>query len=212
MDDTQNPHRSYQAEVYLALATIVQAITLTALGSEIVIAMKTLRGAELAWIFATGLLSLFISVSFWYIFMRDYFFGFRVIILSPQNHLFLASAIFVMGFLQFIGFHFLAAPRLWLTLVLLTILVMFFNSWYMSVNVKTLDREDIRQAVHYNPGTMPFVILYLLAAAGLLLWYLVPAVDTALFQGAMLALIGAALVLFNLSAQKVFKRHLEIDI
>jgi hypothetical protein len=212
MDTLPKTNRSYQAEVYLALATIVQAITLTALGSEIVTAIKTLGFPALIWVFATGLLSLFISISFWYVFMRDYFFGFRVITLSPQNHLFLASAIFMMGFLQFIAFHFLADPRLWATLVLLTILVVFVNSWYMSRHVKILEREDIQQAVHYDPGDRMFLILYLLACAGLLLWYLVPAVDTQIFRAAMLLIIGSALVLFNLGAQQVFKKHLEVEL
>jgi protein-S-isoprenylcysteine O-methyltransferase Ste14 len=212
MNTSPAPHRSYQAEVYLALATIVQAITLTALGSEVVTAIKTLQPPEILWVFATGLLSLYISISFWYIFMRDYFFGFRVLILTPQNHLALAAAIFIMGFLQFIAFHFLAQPRLWLTLVLLTILVMFINSWYMSSSVRLVDREDIRQAVNYDPGAKQFYYLYLALGAGLLAWYLVPAVDGPVFRVAMLVLTAAALVLLNWSAQKVFQRHLEIEL
>jgi hypothetical protein len=204
--------RSYQAEVYLALATIVQAITLTALGSEVVGSIKTLQPPEIYWVFATGLLSLFISISFWYIFMRDYFFGFRILILSPQNHLALASAIFMMGFLQFIAFHFLADPRLWLTLVVMTILVMFINSWYMSSHVNVIEGEEIREAMDYNPGSTPFLILFGIVVVGIMLWYLLPGIDVPLFRGLMLLMIGAALVQFNLSAQKVFKRQLEVEI
>jgi hypothetical protein len=212
MNHSPKTNRSYQAEVYLALATIVQAITLTALGSEIVISIKNLAFPDLFWVFATGLLSLFISISFWYIFMRDYFFGFRVVILTPQNHLFLASAIFLMGFFQFIAFHFLSDPRLWLTLVLLTIVVVFVNSWYMGGYVKLLEREDIQQALHYDPGSKLFFVLFTLAFAGLVAWYIFPAVDTLFFRGAILLVIGAALVQFNLSAQKVFARQLEIEL
>jgi hypothetical protein len=80
--EMQEVRRGYQAEVYLALATVVQAITLTAVGSDIVLALKELQFPDLLWVFSTGFLSLLLCISFWYIFVRDYFFGFRVLPLS----------------------------------------------------------------------------------------------------------------------------------
>lgn len=206
---SQEAKRGYQAEVYLALATILQAITMTALGNEIAAAIKELEYPELLWVFATGLLSLVLCITFWYIFVRDYFFGYRVISLTATNHLMLASAIFSIGFLQFIAFQFLGEPRLWLTLVLLSLGVVFLNSWYISHHI-VFDRDDIRQAIHYDPGSRLLNIMFLAAVACLVLWYALPAIDTFWFRGFTLVIVGAALVLLVASSVKVFKKHLEV--
>jgi hypothetical protein len=203
--------RGYQAEVYLALATVVQGLTLTAVGSEIVTAIKAPQYPGILWVFFTGLLSLLVCISFWYIFVRDYFFGFRVIHLTAVNHFFLASAIFTIGFLQFIAFQFLGDSQVWLTLVLLSIAVVFINSWYISHSIKTIPREDIRAAITYDPGSRVFAILYLAALGCLVLWYVVPAIDTDLFRGITLLIVGAALIRLNLSSVQIFQKHLELD-
>jgi hypothetical protein len=203
--------RGYQAEVYLALATVVQAITLTAVGSDIVLALKELQLPDLLWVFTTGFLSLLLCISFWYIFVRDYFFGFRVLPLSALNHFFLATVIFSIGFLQFIAFQFLQDPRLWLTLVLLSIGIVFLNSWYISHSILKTASEDIREAVTYDPGSRLFSILFLAAVVCLALWYVVPPIDTDLFRGITLSIVGAALIQLNVSSVLIFQKHLELD-
>jgi hypothetical protein len=211
MRDIPEAKRDYQAEVYLALATVVQGLTLTAVGSEIVAAIKAPQYPGILWVFFTGLLSLLVCISFWYIFVRDYFFGFRVIHLTAVNHFFLASAIFTIGFLQFIAFQFLGDSRVWLTLVLLSIAVVFINSWYISHSIETIPREDIREAITYDPGSRVFAILYLAALGCLVLWYVVPAIGTDLFRGITLLIVGAALIRLNLSSVQIFQKHLELD-
>jgi hypothetical protein len=203
--------RGYQAEVYLALATVVQAITLTAVGSDIVLALKELQFPDLLWVFITGFLSLLLCISFWYIFVRDYFFGFRVVPLSASNHFFLAAVIFSIGFLQYIAFQFLQDPRVWLTLVLLSIGIVFLNSWYISRSILKTASEDIRVALNYDPGWRAFTILYMAAVVCLALWYLVPAFDTDLFRGITLSIVGAALIRLNYSSVLIFQKHLELD-
>jgi hypothetical protein len=209
--EMQEVRRGYQAEVYLALATVVQAITLTAVGSDIVLALKELQFPDLLWVFSTGFLSLLLCISFWYIFVRDYFFGFRVLPLSALNHFFLAAVIFSVGFLQFIAFQFLQDPRLWLTLVLLSMGIVFLNSWYISHSILKTASEDIREAVTYDPGSRVFTILLLAAVVCLVLWYLVPAIDTELFRGLTLLILGAALIQLNVSSVLNFQKHLESD-
>jgi hypothetical protein len=203
--------RGYQAEVYLALATVVQAITLTAVGSDIVLAIQELPFPDLLWVFLTGFLSLLLCISFWYIFVRDYFFGFRVVPLSASNHFFLATVIFSIGFLQYIAFQFLQDPRVWLTLVLLSIGIVFLNSWYISHSILKTASEDIRVALDYDPGWRAFTILYMAAVVCLALWYLVPAFDTDLFRGITLSIVGAALIRLNYSSVLIFQKHLEMD-
>jgi hypothetical protein len=45
----------------------------------------------------------------------------------------------------------------------------------------------------------------------LVLWYLVPAIDTDLFRGITLSIVGAALVRLNLSSVQIFQKYLELD-
>jgi hypothetical protein len=202
--------RGYQAEVYLALATILQGLTLTALGSEIVSTIRELEYPGILWVLATGLLSLMLCITFWYIFVRDYFFGYRAISLTAMNHLMLASAIFSIGFLQFIAFQFLEEPRFWLTLVLLSICVVFINSWYISRHI-VFDREDVREAIHYLPGSRIFTVLFLAAVVCLLLWYALPGIDTDWFRLITLAIVAGLLIRLIASSVRIFEKHLEME-
>jgi hypothetical protein len=206
----QDEKRGYQAEVYLALATIIQAITLTALGTEVGRAIREMAYPELLWSFVTGLLSLALCITFWYVFVRDYFFGYRAIDLTAMNHLMIASAIFTIGFLQFIAFQFLEDPRLWLTLVLLSLGVVFVNSWYITNHV-TFERDDIQEAIHYDPGSRYFNLSFLAALGCLLLWYALPGIDTAWFRGITLGVVAIMLALFVSSSVKIFERQQRME-
>jgi hypothetical protein len=212
MNNPSDTRRGYQAEIYFALATIIQGIILTAVGTEVAAALRDFILPELWWPLATGLLSLVICFTFWYIFVRDFYFGFRVIEMNAGNHFFLAAAIFTAGFFQFIAFQFLAEPRLWLALVLASMAVVFLNSWYITHHVKVMERIDIRQAFNYSPNQLPFLILTSLAVVCLWLWYLVPTFDTPVFGAFTLSVFGAALVTLNLHSVKVFQRYLEVDL
>jgi hypothetical protein len=202
--------RGYQAEVYLALATILQGLTLTALGSEIVSAIRELEYPEILWVLATGLLSLILCITFWYIFVRDYFFGYRAVSLTATNHLMLAGAIFSIGFLQFIAFQFLEEPRFWLTLILLSLGVVFVNSWYISHHV-VFEREDVREAIHYQPGNRMLIVLLLAALVCLVLWYALPGIDTGWFRLITLAIFAGVLIRLVASSVRIFEKHLEVE-
>lgn len=202
--------RNYQAEVYLALATVIQAITLTALGNEVVALLKNPEQVWSIWVLVTGLLSLQLCISFWYLFVRDYFFGFRVINLTAKNHMVMASFIFILGFLQFIAFQFLTEPRLWLTLVLIGIGLVLLNAWYTTVNIEVIDREGSQEAMQLGRGSAGFVVLTLIAAACLVLWYAVPAFDSALFKAITLGITAAALILLDADAIRAFQNQLEV--
>lgn len=212
MQDLPAEKRNYQAEVYLALATVIQAITLTALGAEAGAALKNLPFPGSIWVLLTGLLSLNLCISFWYIFVRDFFFGFRVVNLTAVNHLVLASVIFLTGLLQYIAFQFLTEPRLWLTLVLLSIAVVLLNTWYASRNLAIIAQAGVQEAFHYDPGYKVFALLFCVALGCLALWYLVPGIDTPLFRGITLLVTGAALVHLNVSAVQVFQKYLEVEL
>lgn len=209
MQDLPEIKRNYQADVYLALATVIQGLTLTALGDEVVAALKNPQAPVTIWFVITGLLSLQLSISFWYLFVRDYFFGFRVINLTAQNHAVVASFIFVLGLLQFIAFQFLADPRLWLTFVLMGIGLVLLNAWYTIGSVEVIHVEGAQEALQLDRGSTVFIILVLLAIGCLVLWYLVPAIDTAFFRAITLGITAAALIQLDASAISAFQKHIE---
>jgi hypothetical protein len=212
MKDLPETKRGYQAEVYLALATVIQAITLAALGNEIVATLKDPQLPDSIWVIFTGLLSLQLCISFWYLLVRDFFFGYRVINLTAKNHLVVASSIFILGLLQFIAFQFLADPRLWLTLVLMGMGVVLLNAWYTSHNIEIIDKEGAREALQLEPRSNAFIILILIVFGCLILWYLVPGIDTAFFRVFTLGATGAALAVIDISAMHAFQKHLEVEL
>jgi hypothetical protein len=212
MKDLAVDKRNLQADVYLALATVIQAITLTGLGSELVAILKDPHAPVTIWVILTSLLSLQFCISFWFLFVRDYFFGYRLINLSARNHMVAASFIFLLGFLQFIAFQFLADPRFWLTLVLAGVWLVLLNAWYTSRNIQIVEAEGAREAIVMDQGSNLFILLVLAATACLILWYAVPGIDTALFRIITLGLTGAALVFLDLFAIEAFQKHLDIGL
>jgi hypothetical protein len=95
--------------------------------------------------------------------------------------------------------------------VLLSIGIVFLNSWYISRSILKTASEDIRVALNYDPGWRAFTILYMAAVVCLALWYLVPPIDTDLFRGITLSIVGAALIRLNYSSVLIFQKHLELD-
>jgi hypothetical protein len=155
MKDLPVEKRNLQADVYLALATVIQAITLTGLGTEVVSILKDPQKPVTIWVILTGLLSLQFCISFWFLFVRDYFFGYRLINLTAQNHMVAASFIFILGFLQFIAFQFLADPRLWLTLVLAGVWLVLLHAWYTTGNIKIVEAEGGARGHRHGSGLEP---------------------------------------------------------
>jgi hypothetical protein len=152
MENFRDILKNYQAEVYLALGTVIQAITLTALGNELVVHLKNPQFTTLIWVFITALLSFLICVSFWFVLIRDFFFGARVFRMNAVNHFVLATTIFAVGFMQFIAFQFLDDPRFWLTLVVASLGIVMLHSWYLPRNIELPERADLQEAFNYDPG------------------------------------------------------------
>ncbi len=160
MNASPENHRNYQADVYFALATIIQAIILTGLGNEIIQIIKRPIRGELVWVVITGIQSILICVSFWFYFVRDYFFGFRMIQLNAKNHFVLALTFFLTGLMQYIAFHFLNEPRKWLLFILISIAFVFLNSLYISASVSVLYEPDIKPILDESHGSKIPLILF----------------------------------------------------
>ncbi|MFO7584518.1 MAG: hypothetical protein R6W69_07295 [Anaerolineales bacterium] len=211
MQDLPELKRNYQAEVHFALGAVIQGITVAALGSALASALRSLPFPDLLWVFATGLQSLLLCVIFWYTFMNNYFFGFRVINLTAKTHLFFAAFYLVLGLQQLIAIEFLDMPRAWMTFYVLLIVTMFVGSWVTS-HVAVIRKKDVRQALEYDPGSRAFNVCFILSAVLLLVWYLIPAVGTGWFQAAALIVSGVGLVLFTIYYVQVFQKHLNANL
>jgi subtilisin family serine protease len=210
MSDLTEGKRSYQAEVHFALGAVIQGVTVAALGSELAGALKNLPLPGAQWVFVTGLQSLLVAIAFWYKFMDDYFFGFRVINMTAWAHFQFAAVYLVLGLLQLIAIQFLAAPRSWLTVYVIMIGTTVASSW-ITRHITVIANAKVQQALNYDPGSKLFVLTFALALGCLLLWHIVPGLDTGFFAGIALAVSGASLLLFIVYSIRVFQRHLDTE-
>jgi hypothetical protein len=210
MDDLPEFKRDYQAEVHFALGAVIQGITVAALGNELAVALREMPFPGSTWLFITGLQSLLLCIAFWYTFMNNYFFGFRVINLNAKAHLFFASLYLVLGLEQLLAIQFLDTPRTWMTFYVLLIATTFASSWATS-HVTTIRQEHVRQALHYDPGSKPFTIAFMLSVICLVAWYLIPGIDSYVFRAIALSVSGVGLVLFVLYYVQVFQKHLHVE-
>ncbi|MFU8771449.1 MAG: hypothetical protein ACNA8H_03405 [Anaerolineales bacterium] len=131
--------------------------------------------------------------------------------MTAKNHLVFASAIFLLGFLQFIAFQFLTQPRLWLTLVVAGVLVVFLNSIYMSRAVTFIPKESAKQVVELEMGSNLFLIMILIASIGMILWYIMPSIDTFLFRMITMGAVGIGFIALVIGAVNTFQKHLDAD-
>lgn len=210
MQDLPEVKRDYQAEVHFALGAVIQGITVAALGSELASALRSLSFPDILWVFATGLQSLLLCIIFWYTFMNNYFFGFRVINLTAKTHLFFAAFYLVLGLQQLIAIQFLDMPRVWMTFYVLLIATMFVGSWATS-HVAVIKKKSVKQAMEYDPGSRAFNVCFILSAVFLLVWHLIPDIGTDLFQAAALIVSGMGLILFTIYYVRVFQKHLNAN-
>ena len=207
MQDLPEVKRDYQAEVHFGLGAVIQGITVAALGGELASALRSLSFPDILWVFATGLQSLLLCIVFWYTFMNNYFYGFRVINLTAKTHLFFASFYLVLGLQQLIAIQFLDMPRAWMTLYVLLLVTMFIGSWATS-HVTVIKKKGVKQAMEYDPGSLAFNVCFILSAVFLLVWYLIPGVGTELFKVAALIVSGTGIIMFTIYYAKVFQKHL----
>jgi hypothetical protein len=151
MKDLPEIKRTYQAEVHFALGAVIQGITVAAMGSQLAAALRDLPIPGAIWVFVTGLQSMLLVIAFWYTFMNNYFFGFRVINLTAWDHLAHAVLYLLLGLLQLTAIHFLESPRLWLTFYLLLIAATLVGGW-ITQHVTVVRRKQIEEALNYDPG------------------------------------------------------------
>jgi hypothetical protein len=205
--DLPEVKRNYQAEVHFALGAVIQGITVAALGNELATALRNLPFPGAPWVFVTGLQSLLLCIVFWYTFMDNYFFGFRVINLTAKTHLLFAALYLVLGLQQLIAIQFLDMPRMWMTFYVLLIATTLLGSWVTS-HVTAIDDEQAREALEYDPGSRAFLGAFILAVGCLVAWYAFPGIDASIFTAIALTISGAGIVLFTIYYFRVFQQRL----
>lgn len=210
MRDLPEFKRDYQAEVHFALGAVIQGITVAALGDELASALREMPFPSARWVFITGLQSLLLCIAFWYTFMNNYFFGFRVINLNAKTHLIFAALYLILGLQQLIAIQFLDMPRVWFTFYVMLITTMFAGSW-ATAHVSIIKKKGARQAMEYNPGSRVFNGSFILSLVLLLAWYLIPGIGTNLFQAIALTTSGLGLILFTVYYVQVFQKHLDTN-
>jgi hypothetical protein len=209
MKDLPEAKRIQQADVHFALGAVIQGITVATLGNELATALKNLPFPGAIWVFVTGLQSLLLCIIFWYTFMNNYFFGFRVINLTAKTHFLFATLYLLLGLQQLIAIQFLAIPRLWFTFYVLLLATTLAGSWLFHY-VTLINDKKVQQAMNYDPGSKAFLVTFFLSLVCLILWYATPAVNTDLFRAIALTISGLGLVLFIVYYIQVFQRHLDV--
>jgi hypothetical protein len=203
---------SFQADIYFALATIVQAIILTALGNELVKVIKEPHSFDLPWIIITGLQSLVICVSFWYHFVRDFIFGFRMMKMNARDHFVLAFTYFLIGLTQYVAFQFLDDLRVWYSLVLLSIGCVFINSWYVSRFIHMQDDSILEYLAEGDALSRITGASFIVALICLAVWFTVPEIATPLYMGLALVITALMLGLFIIEALIIFQSQLDREV
>ena len=210
MKDLSEQKRAYQAEVHFALGTVIQGVTVAALGNEVVVALRSLPSPNGAWALVTGAQSLLMCIIFWYSFVDNYFFAFRVINLTAKTHFAFAVGYLVLGLLQLMAIQSLDQPRLWMTFYVLLIATTLAGSW-LSSHVTIVDDVEVRQALEYDPGSTAFLVTFLVSVGCLTVWYALPGFDTGLVRVAALSISGLLLIMFTVYYIRVFERHLDVE-
>ncbi len=206
--DLPERERNYQAHVHFALGGIIQGLMLAALAGELATALRDISYPSTIWILVTALQSLLLCILFWYRFMDNFIFGFRVINLSAKTHFLFASHHLVLGLLQFLAIRFLYDSRLWLTFYALLILTTQGFSLFSS-HLRIIDQEGAEAALTYEPDTRLMLVSICLMLISLVGWYLFPGIATNLYRAAALTLSGLGIIAFIIYSIKVFEHHLD---
>jgi hypothetical protein len=208
MPDLPERERNYQAHVHFALGGIIQGLMLAALAGELANALRDFTYPATIWILVTALQSLLLCILFWYRFMDNFIFGFRVINLSAKTHFLFATHHLVLGLLQFLAIRFLSDSRLWLTFYALLILTTQGFSFF-STHLKIIEQEGAEAALSYEPDTRFLLITVSLTLIALVGWHLFQGLDTNLFRAAALTLSGLSIIAFIIYSIRVFEHHLD---
>jgi hypothetical protein len=209
MNDLSERKRNYQAEVHFALGAVIQGVTVAALGNEVAAALRELPFPGAGWVFVAAAQSLFLCIIFWYRFMDNYYFGFRVINLTAMAHFLFACLYLVLGILQLMAIGFLDLPRVWMSCYVLLVAATLAGSW-LSSSVTVIKESEVRKAFAYDPGSRAFLVTFVLSAALLLAWFLIPGIDTGLFRALAFTVSGLGLAVFTVYSIRVFQRHLDV--
>lgn len=207
MIDLPERERNYQAHVHFAMGGIIQGLMLAALAGELANALRDFTTPASIWILVAALQSLLLCILFWYRFMDNFIFGFRVINLTAGTHFLFAAHHLVLGLLQFLAIRFLFDGRLWLTFYALLIFITQGFS-YVSSHLKIVDLEGAHEALAYEPDTKFLLVTVSLTLISLVIWYLFPGLDSVLFRAVALTLSGLSIVAFIIYSIKVFDHHL----
>jgi hypothetical protein len=210
MSDLPEVKRNYQAEVHFALGAVIQGITVAALGNELAAGLRALPFAGAVWFFVAGAQSLLLCTVFWYSFMNNYFFGFRVVNLSAKIHFFFAAFYLILGLQQLIAIQFLDMPRVWMTFYVLLLATALAGSW-VTAHVSVINRREVRQTLAYDPLSKAFLACFILAVACLVAWYAIPGIDTVWFRVLAFTVSAIGLAVFAVYYVLVFQKHLDVE-
>jgi hypothetical protein len=210
MSDLPEVKRNYQAEVHFALGAVIQGITVAALGNELAAGLRMLPFPGATWFFIAGLQSLLLCIIFWYSFMNNYFFGFRVVNLSAKVHFFFAAFHLILGLQQLIAIQFLDTPRVWMTFYVFLLATALAGSW-VTAHVSIINQREVRQAIEYDPLSKAFPACFILAVACLIAWYAIPGIDTVVFRVIVFTISAIGLALFAIYYVLVFQKHQDVE-
>jgi hypothetical protein len=204
MDTSTDKQREYQAEVHFALGTIIQGVTLAALGNEVAGMMRDVSLSEAGWIIATAVQSLFLCILFWYRFMDNYHSGFRMMRMTAGTHFMIAVLHILLGLQQLVAIHFLDTPRLWLTLYVLLIATTLAGSW---ISTRILRVQDHQPDQADDPASWPFLLTFFITLVLLVAWYVLPGSPPDVLGMAALFSSAIGILLFAVYSIQLFKGH-----
>lgn len=208
MENLRAQKRDYQADVHFALGAVIQGITVAALGSELAGILRSAPFPGAGWAFVTAAQSLLMCILFWYSFVSNYFFAFRVIILTAKTHLAIAAHYLILGLLQLMAIQFLAEPRLWMTFYALLVVATLAGSW-MASHVSVIDDDEVREVFEHESDSAAFLITSFVSVGFLIAWYAVPGIDTVLFRAAALFVSGLWLIWLTVDNVRLFHHYLK---
>lgn len=204
------PRLHFQADVHFALGTVIQGVTMAALGSELADLLRSGQALENPWIWATAIQSFAICIVFWYSFMDNFYLGFRSIVLSATGHFLIASQYLTLGILQILAIRYIDRPESWFIFFTLILLVTLSGSLIRGIRHINVEDQKLREAIQYSPGIglFPgaFIICCLLLVIG---WIFSP--DSYWYRIVLMGASGISLALFIRIYRLIFTKHLALE-
>jgi hypothetical protein len=198
--------RAFQAKVHFALGTIIQGLTVGALASEVAGFARGSPAAGTGWFLAASTLSLCLCILFWFRFMDNYHFGFRVVAMNARAHLFLAVLHMLLGLQQLVAIGLLDAPRPWFTMYVMLVGTMLVGARLSSLLLEP-DGDDAARALDDEPGARGIFLSFTLSLVLLVAWYLWPGGAPSVLVPAAFGSAALGVFLVGLHSLRVFDRH-----